>query len=201
MSATIYAEERAKQTRSALNQLRKQGRVPAVIYGKGENYHIHLDENEFRKQLASAKSLLNIKLNNQLHSVMVREIQKEPVKAEILHIDFQKVEMGQPVETEVPLHLTGEAAGVKAGGILQQPLRTVQIRCLPDRIPQELTFDVSSLEAGEVVTLKELSLPEGIELLSDPDTVVASIVAPQAEKAEDGGETEGTPEENRDNEG
>lgn len=184
MSVTISAEKR--KARGGLNQLRNNGRIPAVIYGKGkENLLVHVDESEFRKKTAGAVGLLTVQVGDQAHQVMVRDIQKDPIKANVLHIDFHEVQMDQPIETEVPLHLTGEAEGIKEGGILQQPVRSVLIRCLPDRIPEELTVNIESLQVNDVLKAEALKLPEGVELLTDAETVIASIVPPQAEPTEE----------------
>ncbi|SEN64144.1 50S ribosomal protein L25/general stress protein Ctc [Lihuaxuella thermophila] len=187
MVASISAEKREQKNRAALNRLRKEGRVPAVIYGNGtEALEIHLDGKEFRKHTGEGPGVMDIKVDDQVHHVMIREVQRDPVKANILHIDFLKVERNKPVETEVPVHLVGEANGVKAGGVLQQTARSALIRCLPDQIPAELTLDISQLEIGDSVTLGNIALPAGVELLSDGDTVVASVIPPQA--AKEGGE-------------
>jgi large subunit ribosomal protein L25 len=179
--AIISAEKREQKNRATLNRLRKQGRIPAVIYGNGtEALEVHLDGKEFRQHLGEGPGVMDIQVDDQVHHVMVREVQRDPIKANILHIDFLKVERNKPVEAEVPVHLVGEASGVKAGGVLQQTARSALIRSLPDQIPAELTLDISNLEIGDSVTLEDVPLPAGVELLSDGDTVVASVVSPQS---------------------
>jgi large subunit ribosomal protein L25 len=126
------------------------------------------------------KGLIKLRLDGKEYQAMVREIQRDPIKDRFMHIDFMAVQMNQPVDAEVPLHLHGEPVGVKAGGVLQQPLRTVHVRCLPSDIPQDLSLDITNLEVGDSLTLAAVQLPKGVELLSDLETVVASIVPPQA---------------------
>jgi large subunit ribosomal protein L25 len=187
MSVTITAEKRAKTTNGYVNKLRREGRIPAVLYGKEITPELlHVDESEVRK--LGERSFVDLRLEGKAYQVMVRDIQKDPVKDNWLHIDFYKVEKNQPVDTEVPLVLSGEAAGVKAGGIVEQHLRTVEVRALPARLPQELTLDISSLEIGDTLQLKSLHLPQGVELLTDPSTVAVSIVPPSVEEYSDGTE-------------
>jgi large subunit ribosomal protein L25 len=184
MSITITAEKRSSQTRGYLHKLRKRGRVPAVLYGKGISpTMLHVGEGDARK-LAESKGFVDLNVDGQAFQVMVRDIQKDPIKSKLLHIDFFKVEMNQPVDAEVPLVLVGEAPGVKAGGILEQPVRMVEIRSLPANMPNELELNIDSLEVGDSITLEALELPEGVELLTDRKTVVASIVPPATGEVE-----------------
>lgn len=189
MSNAITASKR-EQTGS-LNTLRREGKIPAVLYGKGISPQLlTVKKNEAQKEV-ELNSFIDLKLNGQTHRVMVRDIQKDPIKLSLLHIDFLKVEMNQPLEAEVPIRLTGEAPGVKAGGILQQNLRSVDVKALPAKIPEVLEADVSSLEIGDSVTAEVLQIPEDVELLHiSPETTLASVVPPA--KAEE--ETEETEE-------
>lgn len=189
MSNAITASKR-EQTGS-LNTLRREGKIPAVLYGKGISPQLlTVKKNEAQKEV-ELNSFIDLKLNGQTHQVMVRDIQKDPIKLSLLHIDFLKVEMNQPLEAEVPIRLTGEAPGVKAGGILQQNLRSVDVKALPAKIPEVLEADVSSLEIGDSVTAEVLQIPEDVELLHiSPETTLASVVPPA--KAEE--ETEETEE-------
>lgn len=189
MSNAITASKR-EQTGS-LNTLRREGKIPAVLYGKGISpLLLTVKKHEAQKEV-ELNSFIDLKLNGQTHRVMVRDIQKDPIKSSLLHIDFLKVEMNQPLEAEVSIRLTGEAPGVKAGGILQHHLRSVGVKALPSKIPEVLEADVSSLEIGDSVTAEVLKIPEDVELLHiSPETVLASVVPPA--KAEE--ETEETEE-------
>ncbi|MBA4542446.1 MULTISPECIES: 50S ribosomal protein L25 [Thermoactinomyces] len=179
MSVAITAEKRERTTQGYINRLRREGRIPAVLYGKDFSPElIHVAESEVRK--LGARGFADLRLEGKAYRVMVRDIQRDPVKDRLLHIDFFKVEKNRPIDAEVPLVLTGEAPGAKAGGIVEQHLRTVEVRTLPDRLPQELTLDISGLEMGDSLSLNHLHLPEGVELLADPEAVVVSIVPPQA---------------------
>lgn len=184
MSNTITADKREKT--GSLRALRREGKIPAVLYGKGITPQLlTVREHEAQKEV-ELNSFIDLDVDGQTYRVMVRDIQKDPIKSSLLHIDFMKVEMNQPLEAEVPIRLTGEAAGVKAGGILQQQLRIVEVKALPSKIPDNLEADVSLLEIGDSLTLEALKLPDGVELLhSSPETVIASVVPPaKAEEAE-----------------
>lgn len=184
MSLTLVAERRTEFTRSAVNRLRKQGRVPGVLYGKDVNsLPLHVSVQALNKILPHKNELLELVVEDQKHQVLIREVQQDIVTGNLLHVDFFAVQKNQPVDTEVPLELVGEAKGTKMGGVLEHILDTVPIRALPEHIPAKITIDISDLEIGDTVTLEKAELDSNIELLIDPDTVVASIVPPQLDEA------------------
>ena len=183
MSNAITAMKREK-TRS-LNALRRKGQIPAILYGKGiDPEKLTVDQSEAQKQV-QPNSFVDLKVNDKTHRVMVRDIQKDPIKSSILHIDFLKVEMNEPLQAEVPIYLTGEAAGVKSGGILQQQLRSIDVKALPSDIPESIEVDISALEVGDVVLLKDVKIPDGVELITEPEAVIASVVPPAKEEGND----------------
>jgi large subunit ribosomal protein L25 len=185
MSVTVTAVKRTLSTRGALQSHRRAGLVPAVLYGKGiDSQLLFVAEKDVRKLLESP-TLVDLSIDGRPVRAMVRDIQKHPIQKKVLHVDFMKVEMNRPIEAEVPLVLVGESSGVKKGGVLEQALRTVEIRCLPVDLPDHLELNVSRLDIGDFITLEDLKLPEGIELLTDRTIVAASVVTPQAESAEE----------------
>ncbi|OYD06367.1 50S ribosomal protein L25/general stress protein Ctc [Paludifilum halophilum] len=183
MSYKLTVQRRESRPRSIVTRLRREGRIPGVVYGKGiDNELVHLDGPEFLRLLQSegATSVINLTFpDGKTHPVMIREVQQDRIKDRIVHVDFQEVNMNEPVDTEAAIELEGEPKGVKEGGILQQQIRTVPIRCLPNRIPDQLTVDVSGLEIGESVEAGQLNFPEGVELLTEEGEVVASVLPPQ----------------------
>lgn len=186
MATQLSVEKRENRPRSILTHLRRKGRIPAVVYGiNSENELIHLEASDVIRflQQEGLSSVLELKFaNGKTRPVMIRELQQDRIKDKILHIDFKVVNMDEPVDVEVAVHLEGEAQGVKEGGILQQQLRTVLIRTLPGLIPDHLSLDISGLSIGDAVYVKDLKVPEKTELLSEPEEVIASILAPQVEK-------------------
>ena len=115
-------------------------------------------------------------------TVLVRELQKDPVRGRYLHADLYTVDMEQAIEVSVPLHISGKAAGIEQGGILDQALREIEIECRPDAIPNEILVDVSALEVGQSLHVRDIELPAGVKLRSDPELSVLSVVAPQKEE-------------------
>jgi large subunit ribosomal protein L25 len=167
-----------------------------VLYGKNrENQLLHVDQGEFIRclQQGGTAAVLQLQLEGESETVIVQEVQRDPVKDHILHVDIKAIRMDEPVEKEIPLVTVGESPGVKAGGVLQHQLRYVEIRCLPSQLPSEISVDVSNLEIGDVLTLDQVPLPEGVQLLSDPDQVVVSVLEPQS-GAEEETEREGADE-------
>lgn len=182
MGVTLKADKRHGQTRSVLRKVRKSGKVPAIVYGKGkDNLPIAVDEIEMTKVLRDEGNYAVLKLNvedGESYQVMVYDIQKDPIKDSLLHIDFKTIRMDEPVDSEVTIELTGEAAGVKEGGVLQQSLRTLEIRSLPDKRPDSIVCEVDSLGIGDSLTVADLSIPDGVEVLSNANETVVSVVPP-----------------------
>lgn len=201
MSYQLSVERRESRPRSILSELRRQGRVPGVVYGKGlDTELVHVNGPEFLRFLQQEGTSSVIELSfpdGKSRQVMIREVQQDRIKDRIVHVDFKEVNMNEPVDTAVPVELQGEAVGVKEGGILQQQLRSVDIRCLPNRIPDQVKVDISGLEIGESIQTSQLNLPSGVELLSELE-VIASVLPPQMEQEEqettepDGAVTEDT---------
>lgn len=193
MSINLVAEKRDQGSSPSIRTLRQQGRVPAVIYGKGlNNILIHLDEVQMQRclQEGGRTTLLNLKVDEKPYWVMIRDVQRDIIKGKLLHVDFVTVRLDEPVDTEVNIELEGEPKGAKEGGILQVQLRSVTVRCLPDQIPNEFVIDVSELEIGDTVTLSALKLPEGVELLSETDELIASVLPPERGNEEESEEVE-----------
>jgi len=172
-------------------RLRAGGRIPAILYGRGrESVPISLDPRLLEKLLATSDAGMNTLIDLAVAGrsdlagrvVLVKELQRHPVRGSLLHADFYEVDLTKTIEVSVPIHVVGTAAGVALdGGILDQALRELEIECLPRAIPDQIDVDVSALMIGQSIHVRELSLPEGVKLLSDPDLSVVSVVAPAAE--------------------
>ncbi|CAM4485894.1 50S ribosomal protein L25 [Paenibacillus tarimensis] len=193
MTMTMKAEERLVQTKADLRQLREQGKVPGVVYGKNisKATAIAVEEKELMALIRSnPHAVLELEVPAVgKQSVMLSDVQRDPLSRHLLHIDFHQIDMNQAIRTQVRVETTGVSAGEKEGGIVQTMLHEVEIQCLPSRIPDSLAVDVSSLQVGENILVGELKLPEGVELKTDPESVVVTVLAPQkdltAEEAED----------------
>ncbi|MDU0157100.1 50S ribosomal protein L25/general stress protein Ctc [Bacillus cabrialesii] len=184
--ATLTAKERTDFTRSSLRNIRTSGHVPGIIYGKDtENKPVSLDSVELIKTLRDEgkNTVLTLDVGGKQHSVMVTDLQTDPLKNEITHADFQVVNMSEDIEVEVPIHLTGEAIGVKNGGVMQQPLYELTVKAKPKAIPQSIEADISKLDVNEVLTIADLPAGGDYSFNHESDEVVASILPPQQQEA------------------
>ena len=182
---------RHKTGKEVARKLRRQGLIPAIIYGPGsEPVPLAVKGNELKRVLYRYRGeqlLFNLTLEDNGSTVkkmaLVKELQYHPVTDEILHVDFYEISMEREVEVEVPIELVGKAKGVELGGHLQQLLHTMTVACLPGAIPDKIEVDVSELGIGDVLHVRDLTPPEGVRYLDEPDEPVVTILAPEAEEA------------------
>lgn len=184
---SLTVEARAGRGKGEGRRLRAAGRMPAVLYGRGqESQALSVDPAALSKLLHASHSgintLIDLKLGDSESVVLVRDIQKDPVSGRWIHADLYLVDLTRTIEVQVPLHLVGKPAGIELGGILDHPLREVTVECLPRAIPDSIDVDVSALGVGDSIHVRDLTLPEGARILSDPDLAVASVVLPKAEE-------------------
>ena len=195
----LVAEVRDATGKGVARKLRAAGRIPAVVYGRGtESRAISIDPKALVQLLqkggAGMNTLIELSVDGTAKTVLVKELQRDPVRGRPLHTDFYLVELDQKVEVSVPIRLTGRAPGVELGGILDHPLREIELECLPRAIPESIDVDVSALEVGDSIHVRDLELPEGVSVQSDVNLAVASVVAPVvveepvAEEVEEGEE-------------
>lgn len=185
----LSAYPRALVGRSGAKKVRAQGRVPAVIYGRGrpaQNIEIALKEwVELQKQAATENLLVELSLHGDdkpVRLTFVREAQHHPLTGRLLHVDFQEVDPNEKVTVTVPIETVGEAVGVKSGGVLEHILHRVRIRALPKDIPEVIEVDVTNLGLGKVLHLGDIVPPPGVEILGDKTLPVAAVVVPRAEE-------------------
>lgn len=192
MVATLKAESRDGMTKSEVKKLRAEGKVPAVVYGKKVGARsIFVDAKELLALLkANPNAVMEMDIpGTGKHPVMIHGIQRDKVSRDWLHVDFRQVNMDEPVCTSVPLEFVGEPTGVKEGGMMQVQLHELEIRCLPHLIPSAVHVDVSGLELGDTLLVQDIALPDGIEMKSDPEAVVVTLLAPQKGADESAAET------------
>ncbi|WP_156289990.1 50S ribosomal protein L25/general stress protein Ctc [Oceanobacillus salinisoli] len=185
MSVSLKATKREDLTRSHTRVLREDGKVPGVVYGKNkEAQTIAVDAIDLikviREQGKNGVLSLNIDAG-QTVEVMFHDYQVDPLKDDLVHVDFYIVNMSEARDVSVPLRLEGESSK----GVLQQPLFEVQVRAKPNDIPEEITVDVSALEIGESITISDIPITGNYEVLDDPETTVATVLAPAAEVSEE----------------
>jgi large subunit ribosomal protein L25 len=188
------AGERVKlvvQNRSILGsaearRLRRQGLIPGVLYGREDPVAISVPERDLRSALTGAggaNAVLDVVVDGgKAHASVLKEYQLDRVRGTITHVDLQEVRLDQPIHATVPLHLTGEAAGAKEGGVLTQVVTEINVEALPLEVPAAVDFDVSEIRLGESAQLGQVALPEGVTLLDDADAVFVSVTQPTREE-------------------
>ncbi|MFN0117155.1 MAG: 50S ribosomal protein L25 [Elusimicrobiota bacterium] len=176
-----------KETKRNVNQLRREGWIPGILYGHGEPVSIAVDNKVFSKALhnkAGANALFTVKLGAEAALSVVKQIQRHIFTHKPSHVDFMRINVKEKLEIKVPIHAVGEAPGVKnQGGILEMITREARVKCLPDDIPVSIDVDVSKLEMGHSIKVKDLPAIKGVEILTLPDTILVNIVAPKVEEA------------------
>jgi large subunit ribosomal protein L25 len=186
---TLVAEPRAGRGKGEARRLRRDGRVPAIAYGSGlDATAVSVDALELYHALrtdAGLNALIRLQLDGDTHLTLARELQRHPVRRDIMHVDFVGVDRERKVTVDVPLHLQGDAPGADEGGVVDQVLFSVSVEVLPLEVPDELTLDISDMEMGDVKRLGDVALPAGVELLEDPDRTVVSVSAPTFEATEE----------------
>ncbi|HZR38247.1 MAG TPA: 50S ribosomal protein L25/general stress protein Ctc [Nevskia sp.] len=191
----VEAEVRSAHGKGASRRLRREGKVPAILYGgKGEPQPIAVSHNELSKQLkveAFYSHILTVKIGGNSEQAVLKDLHRHPVRDEIMHMDLQRVLADQLLRMHVPLHFKGAdiAPGVKTGGgIIEHHLIQVEVECLPKDLPEFIEVDLSALNVNEAVHLSQLKLPEGValvELKHDNDASVAAVHLPRAAVAEE----------------
>jgi large subunit ribosomal protein L25 len=189
MKFDLAAEIRTNSGKGAARQLRRKGRVPAVLYGQGECVLLTLDPETLRVILrahAGRTALITVKLQGATSKgtriALLRDYQLDPVSGDILHADLFEVLMDKAIRVKVPVSVTGgQPAGVKEGGILQHNAREILVECLPSALPDSIPVDASALLIGQGIHVKELQAIAGVRFLDDPDQMVVSVAAPMSE--------------------
>lgn len=185
----LAARARSGDGKSEARRLRREGRVPAIAYGADlEATPLSVDALDLYRALrtdAGTNAILRLELDGGSHLALAREIQRHPVRREILHVDFVTVSQDVKVTVDVPIVLVGEAPGVEEGGVADQTLHTASIEVLPLEVPDQVTLDVSDMQIGDVKRVSDLDLPSGAAVLDDPETSVVSVVPPTVEPVEE----------------
>jgi len=210
----LVVQNRAVLGSAESRRLRRQGLIPAVLYGRESPVPITIGERDLRAALTTRGGLnavLDVVVDSgKTHPSVLKEYQQDPVRGVITHVDLQEVRLDQPIHATVPVTLIGEPAGAVEGGVLSQVTTEVTVEALPLEVPQHLELDVSGMHVNDAIRLGALVAPEGVTLLDDPETVIASVTLPtrveepepeaEAAEGEEGaeGEAEGAEAESAD---
>jgi len=176
----LHAEIREATGKEFAKKLRYQGKIPGIFYAQQEKpVPIILDEHDTMKILTSEAGLIDIQIGTKRkRKAIIKDVQTDPVKQSLIHVDIMGVRLKEKINVEVPIHIIGDAIGVKDhGGILHQYLRTVELSCLPLDIPDHIEVDVSDLDIGDSITVGTLSL-ENVEILGEPEQPIVNVLAP-----------------------
>jgi large subunit ribosomal protein L25 len=180
---TLSAEERSERGTRATKRLRRAGLVPGVVYGggSGESVSFKVDARVLRQVLVDGSALIDLEVGGKTRPVIVKDQQLHPVRDEVMHIDLLEVRLDEKIQTQVGVQIEGveEAPGVKEGGVLEHVTHQLNIEALPTAIPDSIVVDVSGMEIAATMHLSELTPPEGVEFLDDPEeTIIATVVVP-----------------------
>ena len=170
--------------------LRVEGQIPAVIYGEGvENVNFQMDYQDFRRiyRKAGGSSIVDLEIDGKKFKSLVHRVDFDPVTDKITHVDFLNIRMDKEITAKIPLEFVGQAPAVaNLGGILVHGKDEIEVKCLPDKLVHSIEVDLSSLEDFHInISVSDLNIPEGIEVLEDPENMIASVSAPREEEAEE----------------
>jgi large subunit ribosomal protein L25 len=184
-TASLAGETRTETGKGVARKLRAAGRVPAVVYGHArEPQALSLTTRELEKLLSTistGSTVVELTLGGATTKTLIREVQRHPFKKQILHVDFQELVAGEKVSVEIPLVFVGIPEGVRlSGAILEQILHSIEVLVDPSNIPNHIDVDVTNLAMGHSLHVRELTLPAGLEVLSDEDATVCAVAAPRA---------------------
>jgi large subunit ribosomal protein L25 len=191
---TIKAATRARTGSGRLNQMRREGWLPSVIYGRGAaNQNLKVDAKSFGELLARSSSeniVVNLEIDGEgTRLAFLQAIQHDPLSGSALHADFLAIDSNTEITAHIPAHLNGEAPGVKAGGVVEQYVHAIEITCLPDDLPETIELDISKLELGDSLHVGEVAYPKGVRPTHAADVVIVHIgragagAEPEAEAA------------------
>jgi large subunit ribosomal protein L25 len=188
MDTVLKAQRRDESGKGAARKLRARGLVPGVLYGHDtEPQPIALSGQDllrFFHATHGAAAVVDLEIDGTKHMAIPREVQRDHLHGRYIHIDFLALHRDEKVRMTVEVHEQGEAAGIKTGGVIEHHLREVEIECLPSNVPEAIVADVTGLELGDMLRVGDITPPEGVTILSDPETPIISVITPAALRTE-----------------
>jgi len=178
MSEVLSGKIREKTGKVATKEVRRNGEIPAVLYGLKDNLSFSVCADNLKNILAAKGQNALIDLNlegNKKRKVIIKEFQSHPLKERWVHVDFLEVDVVKPVKVNVDVHLIGKSAGEKMGGLVHQVLKSIHVECLPTDIPQSVDLDVTAVELGQVLHVSDLSIPDKVKILHEPNEAIVSV--------------------------
>ena len=190
VNAGLMAKRRHETGKGAARRLRAEGQIPAVLYGKDqEPISLTLDAREALRlfhSISVENTIVNVQIDDDKEALetLVREIQMHPYRPDLVHVDFYCIERGVALEVDIPANYVGTPQGVRDGGILEVILHEIRVKCIPSKIPDTIEIEISALDIGDSIHANEISMEEGVELLTDPGQTVCLVSAPRVEEEE-----------------
>lgn len=181
----LTAHTRKRSGSGALNSLRREGLIPAVVYGKTQDsFNVRLNRKDVENVLhhtAAEQILVNLTIEDlkETKLALIQDVQHDPLTGNIIHLDFHAIREDEVIHANVPVELTGEAPGVKAGGLLEHLIHTLEVKCLPKDLPETIHADVSSLEMNGALHIREIAFPAGVTPVAAGDIIVALVSEPK----------------------
>jgi large subunit ribosomal protein L25 len=181
---TLSATERQGTGKGPARRLRRDGKIPAVVYGHNEPKSIAVDAHEFTTKFhaISESTIIKLELDGQSHDVLIRDFQEDSINGKITHVDFLEIERGKVLRTNVGVHLTGTPVGVREGGLLESFVHEVEAECLPKDLPERLVVDITELKLGHSIHVRDIRAPEGVKILNPADQVVCTVAHKRVEE-------------------
>ena len=180
---TLTVKRRDELKKTVTKRLRKEGQIPAVVYGHKEPISISVNEREFNKKFHSVSENTIITLiedGKEIADVLVKDYQEDITREQILHLDFFEVEKGKKLKTKVPIHVEGSSVGVKLGGVLEQLLHEMNVECLPKDIPSKIVINVDALDIGDAIHVSDVAEVKGVKFLEVDEQIVVHVVHTKA---------------------
>jgi large subunit ribosomal protein L25 len=183
-SAKLKARPRQEKGKSATRKMRAAGRIPAVVYGHGdETRMVSVDTHELELLFSKVhyeNTIIEVEIEGEPAPVktLVREVQSHAYRPLVLHVDFQQVHAGEAIQVQIPVRLHGTAVGTRSGGVLMQVITDLDVRCMPDSIPESIDIDITHLGIGDAIHLRDITLPAGVEPQVEADRTICSITPP-----------------------
>jgi large subunit ribosomal protein L25 len=178
--------------KSELKRMRREGWLPAEVYGKGiENLHVYISKKDFEKLPLGEAYLINLEVEGEKEPrvCIVKDVQTDWTGTNPIHVDLQDLTYTAEIEAEIPVHVVGTPKGLEKGGTLEIVMPTITVKAPPAKLPEHIEIDVSDLDLGDVIYVKDLPVPEGTKIMDNPDEVVIVLLEPEEEKTGEGEET------------
>ncbi|MFW6006950.1 MAG: 50S ribosomal protein L25 [Halanaerobiales bacterium] len=185
----VEVEKREETGKGAARRLRRNGFIPGIVYGKTrKSESLIVDPRDISNKL-NINAIIDLKIvadeEEDEEVVMIKDYQKDVIKGNLIHVDFQQISMDEKIAVTVPINLVGDAYGVQEGGVLQQLMREVEIEALPDDVPDELDLDISELDVGDSLQVSDLEIEDDIDIMDSLDEVIVTVVTPSEEITEE----------------